>query len=362
MNTNQYQITSKQLRIIIISSQIGLGILTFPSDIAKDVGHDGWISVLLGGIVFSLLSMLMVLLLRRYGSRSIVDINKLQFGKFFGTVINIIFLMYFCTSTFNGVRLFVEYVKLTVLTNTPPIILTCLLVATIIYVSYYGLKPVARFCSITYIGIIATIVVIILVYQDLNGTFLLPVGKAGVFPLLKETYKTTYALLGPEIVALLYPYVSDKENVLKKTVEANVITVIFYAVVVVATTALYGEKMLEKTVIPIINLSRTYYAPIFERIDLFYFALWVPNITSSVGAYFFTAQIGIKQFFGLKVDNNLALAIFSIAIIALSRLPKGLNEEELYMTVISISGLSIFGIMVVSYFLSFLIKRGVDSK
>jgi hypothetical protein len=117
--------------------------------------------------------------------------------------------------------------------------------------------------------------------------------------------------------------------------------------------------MLEKLVIPVIVLARTYYAPIFERVDLFYFALWVPNIALSTGAYFVAAEIGIRQFLNIKKHDKLELILFTGIIIALSRIPTGFNQESLIMNVISIFGLSVIGIMIIVYITSFFVKRGV---
>lgn len=356
MDVKKYAITSKQLMTIILSAQIGLGILTFPSDVAKVSGHDSWISVILGGIIFIILTLLIVLLLRRYGSKSIIQINRDLFGAFFGNILNFIILIYFCISTFNGIRLYCEFIKMTVLPNTPAILLTCFIMLPVIYTAWNGLKSFARFSSLNYIGLIFTLLIIVLIFKNYDFSFLKPVGSSGIFPVLKGTYSTTYALLGPELVAILFPYVSDKKNAIKYTFFANLISISFYVIVVLATTSLFGENMLKKLVIPVISLASTYYAPIFERVDLFYFALWVPNIAISVGAYFVTTEIGIRQFLNINKNDKLEFVIFTAIAIALSRIPTGFNQESLIMNIISILGLSVIGVMIVDYIISRFVK------
>ncbi len=343
---------------VVLSSQIGLGILTFPAEIAEVSGHDAWMPVLLGGLVFTVLILLMYALLSRFQSRSIIEINTLLYGRIIGNVVNVILLAYFCLSTFNGIRLYCEFIKLTVLTNTPPLILTCFIILPIFYTAWFGLKTFARFSVISYVGIFVTIVIIVLISNQLHYIFLMPVGGEGLPSILQGAYSTTYALLGPEILAILFPYVTDKKKALKYTLLANTITTLFYAIVVAATTAMFGEKMLEKLVIPVIVLSRTYFAPIFERIDLLYFALWVPNLATSVGAYFLTAELGIKQLFHVKRRDKLALCLFTAMMLALSRAPKNFNQESSIMQVISIFGLSVIGVMFISLLISLLRKRG----
>lgn len=359
MDAKKYSITSKQLMTIIISSQIGLGILTFPSDIAKITGHDSWISVILGGMIFMILTALMVLLLKHYGSKSIIQINKDLFGNLWGNLVNIIFLLFFGISAINGVRLYCEFIKLTVLTNTPSLLLTCFIMLPIFYTAWNGLKSFARFSAINYIGLTLTLILIALIFKQFNFSFLEPVGSSGISSISQGTFSTVYALLGPELVGILFPYVSDKKKVLKYTFFANLITTSFYVIVVISTTSLFGENMLQELVIPLIKLSRTYYAPIFERIDLFYFALWVPNIALSTGGYFITAEIAVRQFLNINKHDKLELIIFTVIIIGLSRIPAGLNQESLLMNIISIFGLTVIGIMVLDYIISFYVKRGV---
>ncbi|MDF2532577.1 MAG: hypothetical protein K0Q65_2158, partial [Clostridia bacterium] len=47
MDKNPHEISSGQVFIFIISAQISFGILRLAANLSKDVGHDGWISVLL---------------------------------------------------------------------------------------------------------------------------------------------------------------------------------------------------------------------------------------------------------------------------------------------------------------------------
>jgi spore germination protein (amino acid permease) len=359
LNEKVNAITPFQLMTVVLSAQIGLGILTFPADIAELSKHDAWIPTILGGAAFTVLILLLYALLNRYGSKSIIEINTILFGPIVGNAVNVVILAYFCLSTLNGIRLYCEYIKMTVLVNTPSVILTCFIMLPIFYTAWYGLKIYARFSAISYIGIALTLIIIALIFEQLHFIFLLPIGATGVSSVLQGSFSTTYALLGPEIIAILFPYVTEKKKVLKYLLLANTFTTVFYAIVVLATTAMFGEDMLEKLVIPVIVLARTYFAPIFERIDLFYFALWVPNLATSVGAYFLTAELGFRQLFHITKRDKLTLCLFTVFMLALSRIPKNFNQESTIMRIIAIFGLSVIGLMIICLVISFFRKKGV---
>ena len=94
------QITAKQLGVFILSAQVGLGVIGLPSDLAKAVGHDGWISILSAGLLSTLVTIILIALLRRYSNQSIFEINRYLFGNILGQTINILLIP--LPELFNG--------------------------------------------------------------------------------------------------------------------------------------------------------------------------------------------------------------------------------------------------------------------
>ena len=81
---NKQQINSMQLMALTISGQIGIGSLFLPNTLAQKDGHDGWISTLLAGIICTIITILIMLLLRKYSDKTIFGINLLLYGNFWG--------------------------------------------------------------------------------------------------------------------------------------------------------------------------------------------------------------------------------------------------------------------------------------
>jgi len=66
-------INSKQLMVLIISSTAGVGIISLPYLLVQEVGHNGWIAILLSGISSMIMAVIVFKLLERYKNKSIRD-------------------------------------------------------------------------------------------------------------------------------------------------------------------------------------------------------------------------------------------------------------------------------------------------
>ncbi|MBU3183198.1 GerAB/ArcD/ProY family transporter, partial [Clostridium psychrophilum] len=82
MDNRENNITSSQLMGLIVSIQIGAGILSLPANLAMVCGHDGWILILVYGILITAVIFLIIKLMNRYNNKSIYEINKLLYGKY----------------------------------------------------------------------------------------------------------------------------------------------------------------------------------------------------------------------------------------------------------------------------------------
>lgn len=361
MNSDMHIITSKQLMVLIISTQIGVGILFLPAILAKNTGHDGWISILLGGILSILALIIILILLKRYSDKSILDINQLLYGKYLGKFINMIFLSYIYFSAVVSLRLFGEIVQLTVMKLTPPIILTFFIFIPTTYVTWYGLKVICRFSNIILFIILCVFLYWLLIYKNFRIFFLMPIGEAGMEQILKSIYPSFFAYLGFELVAIVYPYISDKEKTMKYAVTANIISTAFHTFIVIITTGVYGETMIRKLVFPIFSMASIYKAPVLDRLDLFFISLWFPAMVCSFSVYFFSAYHVINKMFNIK--KNLGFYAFFIFItILLSRIPKDFVDSLKFMKLLNTYGIIVISFLVICTLFSFINKRGVRKK
>lgn len=357
----EHEITSKQAMIFIMSGQIGSGVLSVSSQLAKDAGHDGWISMLIAGAVSTTAMFIIIKLLKRYSNKSIFDINEILYGRVLGKVFSVLIILYMMSLATVAFRLFVEIVKITVLRRTSPIILSFLLVLPSFYLVWHGTKALSRYSTIILFVILTIIILCLSLIKDFKIINLMPVGIAGIKPILGSVPTAIYSYLGLENMAVIYPFIKDKEKAMKYSIAATIITTTFYTFIVIITTGFFGEHMLESMSLPLYSLSRALKVPIFERFDLFFITIWLPAMAGPAHIFLCTSYYSICDMFNIN-NKAVSLPIYIILIILFGRMAINLNEINKYSGYVSVIGISVIGFLIISYFFSFINRRGVSKK
>ncbi|MEH6940137.1 GerAB/ArcD/ProY family transporter, partial [Bacillus sp. JJ664] len=88
-------ISNKHLFFLILFTQFGISITSLPNTIYKKAGHDGWISVLLGGVIIQILLFVYYGLYKQFPNTSFTDYTKILTSSFVGTCINVCYYIYF---------------------------------------------------------------------------------------------------------------------------------------------------------------------------------------------------------------------------------------------------------------------------
>lgn len=354
-------VTSRQMALFTFVTQTGLGVITLPAVMAREAGHDGWISMLLSGSAAIMLSLLFALLLRRYSDKGIFEINKLIFGKVLGISINFLLTAYLIFAAVRGVRIFTIFLRLTVLPLTPPLVISPFIMLPSIYLVWSGLKYVCRFKYISVLSYVVALLFMALMINDMRVSFLMPVGEAGMDRILSSVRISFRAFMGLELIVFLFPEITDKEKAFKWNTAANVFSTLFFIVVVIACTMVFGERFLQIQTIPLFNMARAYNAPILERVDLYIISLWFVVMGCSMRAYMFTAYYGLQEVFKMKNTKLTLLAYFTVLVL-LSRIPRDINEAFMFFDITNYIGIGVSAFFVLCLCASFLRRNGVNTK
>lgn len=366
MENDWNKITSKQLMTFIISSQIGIGILTLPSSLAVSVGHDGWIVVFLSGILFSILVLLIMLFLRRYNDKSLMEINKIIYGKYLSWPVNLLYIIYVYFGAVITLRAFADLVRITILRSTPILALILLSIIPAIYLSWYGLKVISRYGSVIYIILFFALVLYLFSLPDYRMDFILPIAEAGIPAIFKTTLITTSAYLGPELTLFIYSEIKDKNKALRHTLSANLITTIFYTTTVMVVTLFFGEEMLLRLVFPLFSFSSSHRLLVFERFDLAFVSLWMNSMGTTMLSYFFCTYYGLCKLSRISISNGtvtrgrgmLFIGIFLLAI-PLSLIPKESITIRTLLNILGYMGIGFIIFTLLSFMVSLFTGRGV---
>jgi len=358
MDSRQNQITSSQLMGFIVSIQVGTGALTMPAELARVCGHDGWISILIYGIAITALISLIISLMNRYNNKSIFEITKLLYGKYMGNSLNLFIVLYLWYSTCISLRSYTNTIHIHLLRSTPTLVLCIFTIIPTYYLVWYGLKYVARFSLAIYLSLTFCCLLFFLVFKDLRFNFLMPIGQSGIEGIKSSFSPCIFAFLGFEVISVIYPEITNKKKAMKYAIGANLITTLFCILLLLVVTSFFGEEMLKKSLYPTITLARAYRAPIIERMDILFIAMWLPVIAMTTRGYFCVTYYSINKLLNLK-KKGVYLLVFTTITILLSNLPKSISRISNYTNVMMIAGTSFLMLLVISYLFSFVRRKGV---
>ncbi|MBK1811157.1 GerAB/ArcD/ProY family transporter [Clostridium sp. YIM B02505] len=358
MTTEKHKVTSKQMVLLTFLAQTGVSMLTLPTVIARAIGHDGWITIILAGILSVILGALIVHLLNRYRDKSIYEINTLLYGKIIGYFLNIILIIYLLLAAANSVRAFSVFLEITIMPRTPIYVIAPFVMLPSIYMVGCGLKYVVRFKYVSCVSYMISFLYLLLLLKDYRISFLMPIGEAGMLEILKSVKKGFFAFLGLELVAFLYPEVTDKQNLMKWHVFAIILSTLFSLLIVVTATSLFGANFLKVQTLPLFNMARVYKAPVFERLDLYLITVWFVVMGCSMRAYMIAAYYSLGKVFKIK-DNKSMVLLFFLLLILLSRIPKDFNQVFLFREIISQIGIGVYIFLVLCLCISYFKTKGV---
>ncbi|MGI6086282.1 MAG: GerAB/ArcD/ProY family transporter, partial [Acetivibrionales bacterium] len=272
--------------------------------------------------------------------------------------INTLFFLYLLFAAAGGLMVYLIYLKITLFPLTPSIVMAPLIILPSIYMVWQGVKTVARFKLVTMISYITAIIYVILVIKKMRFSFLMPIGEAGIMPILYSMRISFFAYLGFELIAVFYTEISDKKNALKYHVYANLLSMLFIMLIVLACTAVFGESYLAVLNIPFFNLSRVYHARIIERVDLYIVSIWYIATGCSIRAYMTAAYYSMGKVFKLK-KSRIIYAIFISVIIGLSLMANDINDAFMVLKIINYIGMGAVALLILCLVLSMFIKKGV---
>lgn len=310
--------------MFIMAIQIGIGILTLPSDMVKHAGHDGWIPVIISGVLFSLASLIIIALCKRFDGQSILDINRMIFGKFISYIINTILILYLIYATISNLGFLASSVGVWFFKTTPLWVLVLYIMIPSITLAYKGLKGVCRFNFLLFITIPVLLSLVVFTLHSFRVTNLIPVGIHGMAKILESLPDTPYAFMGFETLLFIFPYIKDKQHTGKSVITGSAIVILIYTCFVIASIAVFGEDLLGIRIVAFVGLARMIEVPVLERVDLYCLAIWIPAMVLAVNAYLFLTYNTVKKVFRIK-SEIIPLAVIIVIVLVLTSI---LSEDS----------------------------------
>lgn len=288
-------LTPSQLTLILVGSMIGIGVLTLPLDVIKDAKQDGWISSALG-VVYPLYFVLLAQYMhKKFPQQNILILSKKYCGKFLGTILNLIFILFFLlilTEVAAGMsNLLMIY--MTPFLTVKKILITALLMPA--FVAYKGIKTLGRMNEVIFYLTLVVFFIPIAALKEGSILNIMPVFSSGIISIIKSTKDTMLAYNGIEILLLIYPFFKDNKRLKKCGITSIIIAMILYIWFSFISIFYLGIDIIPKFLWPIVTVTEAITIPIINSFRYIFMSLWTMIIFKIMSNCYYAFTFGLSQ-------------------------------------------------------------------
>ncbi|PAE43063.1 GerAB/ArcD/ProY family transporter [Bacillus sp. 7884-1] len=284
---------------LIVSMQIGVGILGFQRFIAKTAGYDAWISIIITGLAIHII-MWMILKMLSITNGDFITIHTFVLGNKLGKMVSSIFILYLSLFAVTVLRSYIEIVQVWMFPDLETFWFALVFFLLVIYIVNGGFKTIAgiAFFSIVLPFYIAVMFVVTIPYSDFTN--LLPIFDHSVKELLLASRDMSFTVLGFETILFYYPFIQEQEKSKKWVHLGLLFTTVVCLYLAVLTFAYFSEAQLQKNVWPTLTMWKIIKLPFVERFEYIGIANWFLIILPNVCICLWCASRLAKQLFSIR--------------------------------------------------------------
>jgi len=223
-------ITGTQIKSTFIMFWLGSLVVL---GVNQDAKQDAWIPILLSFIMFLPLIWLYSRLVHLYPGLNLFEMLLQIFGKVFGRIMAILFILFAIHLGSMIMRIFAEFIQILSMPETPQILTIALLSLTCIFCVSNGPENIGRISKFTWpIMAAAVLVTLIISFKDMDFNNLMPVMTTDFKTLIGGGLVLCMFPLGEGVLCLsLFSAVSPKIKLFKILIEALALTVVILLLV-----------------------------------------------------------------------------------------------------------------------------------
>ncbi|WP_057912081.1 GerAB/ArcD/ProY family transporter [Peribacillus muralis] len=319
------QISAFFVFFLMPGMQIGVGILGFEQVIAKEAGHDAWISVIISGLIINaFIWMCYKLLGRGPNTFDLVAIHQDLFGKWIGNTFNILFILYFIIISITIIRTYIEVIQVWMFPG-----INVLMLLTIILVLVYsfvtgGFRVLTGF---SLIGLVIVAPLFLLIFFPLKHAHfgnLGPVLDHSFLEIMVACKKMTLNYVGFELLLIYYPFIKKRELSQKWAQFGVLFTMSIYLVSMIVSTAYYHQEQLKGLIWATLTFWKVVDLPFVERFEYVGITLWLFKVLPNICLGVWAASRTMKRVFGVKQKK---MVVFILSVILVSGLLLDTHNE-----------------------------------
>lgn len=336
------RLTSPQITVVLFGAVVGVGILSLPRLVASKAGVDSWIDILLAGCIAILAACLISFIGTRFPGKSLIDYGPLLLGKWLGTLVLVIFLLYFLLFVGMVVRISADVTKLFLLDLTPMEVIVIGLLTLSTYVIQHGINAIARFNELFQpLAFLILLLVLTQTLRDADFGRLLPVLGDGFGPVLKGLPTTSFSFLGFEMLLFILPFMEKPKRSYLASFIALLFVIGLYEIVTIICIAVMGAPEVTLLQYPTLTVIKNIEVPgaFIERLDSIMMLVWIPFTVTTIMLFHYCASLIASQLFKLQEHRVISFLFYPIVFLV-AVLPRNDFEVSQVSDIVSWIGIA----------------------
>lgn len=295
--------------------------------VVKSTGTAAWYETIISCIVSVAFFIMIYLLVKRFPNMDLVEIYETVLGKVLGKVVVFLWPCYLIYYGAICSREFFEVIKTYVLPNTQDGIIYISFIGVMALIAYKGIENIARLSYISFIPIIAgLLLILILAYPFYNPDYLKPYMGYGLKNTITIGIMRSSAYQEVLTLILILKSIHGKDNFLRAGLISLTLSGIIFSISLLSYIMMFSYSVGSENLSGMFHIARTiYFSRYFQRLETIFLFPWVVTSIITCGNALYLALHIYSTIF--KIENYKPLILpFSFLIYMLAVIPNNVIE------------------------------------
>ncbi|WP_121604602.1 endospore germination permease [Virgibacillus sp. Bac332] len=297
-------ISDKELLIAVPSTIIGVAILSLPREIAKNtVSADGWLTILIVGVLFIGFAWLIAKLASTYPHQSFFSYASSLVTRPIATVLTILLALHGFVLTAFMIRIISDIAKEYLFDQTPVEVIALTFLLVVVY-AIAGSRAGLFRLNMMFFPIIIFITMLVggFAVAWFSVDNYLPVFKTDLSGHLQAMQTTSFSFTGLSILFFYISIVRKPKKAPKMAAIGMSIVPVLYIFIYLLCLGMFGNLTTANLNYPIIELAKEIEVPggFFERFDSIFFVMWIMSIFNTTAMSFDVTVFALESISKLK--------------------------------------------------------------
>lgn len=283
-------------------------------------GRDTWFAVITGAAVAALIFWMQLWVAKQFPGKDLMAINNCLFGKVWGRVFSILYLFYFLTLSSLNLRDMSDFVRSSILPDTPGVIAMLTSIAVCAWAVTKGMRVVLRYSTaFSILTFCALALTSIFIWGRMDWHNFLPVLDTPPIKLVQDTHLMSVIPFGTIVYQMIYCSAEEPKHAEKRLMKGFLLGGVFLLMVILRDTAVFGDMVSVLTIPSYATLRLAGFTEAFQGIDVVYATLLTLLEFFKISFLYYVVAVGTAEVLGLESYKPLVYT-FGVLIVLYARI------------------------------------------